>query len=185
MKSKFIEETIRYTGEQLQSGFAYKNFGILGDSIIAFSGGCDVHTEEMVDIEDLRAGSRIYSEQMLHFIIEHYNIDLEKGVLRQTLLAVIIEELINKKVGRSVIRREGSDLYDGDCKLSISVATVSPLSVLIHFGVNISSANTPVKTRGLNDYGIEPVDFAREVMACYIREDEAVYNARCKVRWVK
>ncbi len=185
MKYKFIEKEIKYNGEQLQSGFAYKNFGIPGDSIVAFTGPCDVWEKEMVDIEDLRAGSKIYSENMLHFIIEHFTPDLEKGVLRQILMAAIIEGLINKRLGRLVIRREGTDLYDGEFKLSVSVATVSPLSLLIHFGVNISSQNTPVKTRALNDYQIEPNRFAQEVMSCYTKEDENIYRARCKVRWVR
>ncbi|UCC13116.1 MAG: DUF366 family protein, partial [candidate division WOR-3 bacterium] len=38
MKSQYIEEPIIYTGEQLRSNFAYRTFGILGDSIVAFSG---------------------------------------------------------------------------------------------------------------------------------------------------
>ena len=185
MKYLAIKQEIAYTGAQLRSNFAYMQFGIVGDSIVAFCGPCDVKIEAMVDIEDVRAGSRIYSENMLHFIVEQYDTDLEKNVLRQVVLANIIKDLLNNILHRSAVKRVGSDLYDGDAKLSVSVATVTPISSLIHYGINISSANTPVKTRGLEDYGINPLEFADLVMKQYIQDLESIHNARCKVRWVE
>jgi len=173
-----------YTGEQLRSNYAYRHFGIMGDSIIGFCGGCDVRPEDMVDIEDIKSGSNIYSESMLHFIIEHFDTDIEKAILRQLLLATIIHELINSLKKSLLTRRIGSDLYDNDAKLSISVATVTPISSLIHFGINISSTNTPVKTKGLKDYDIDPREFALDVMERYVREQDEIHRARCKVRWV-
>ncbi len=174
-----------YTGEQLHSSFAYTTFGILGDSIVAFCGPCDVKTERIVDIEDLRGQNRIYSESMLHFIIEHYDTDLEKAVLRQMTFASIVKESIDHRLKESRIRRMHTDLYDGDAKLSVSVATVTPLSSLIHFGINITSTNTPVKTRGLADYGIAPLDFAHFVAKEYVEEMKKLHDSRCKVRWVE
>jgi hypothetical protein len=184
MKSQYIQENIVYTGEQLQSNFAYRRCGILNDSIIAFSGTCDIQKEHMVDIEDLRAGNAIYSESMLHFIIEHFKADLEHAVLRQMLFAGLAKDAIDTAVGKCIVRCEGSDLYDGDAKVSISVATRTPVSAVIHFGINITSYNTPVKTRGLKDYGIEPVGFAQELLQAYVLLDDMVQKARCKVRWV-
>jgi hypothetical protein len=184
MKSRFIKEEIAYTGEQLQSHFAYRQYGILGDCIIGFRGPCDVKISHMVDIEDKRAGNKIYSEDMLHFIIEHHDIDLEKSVLRQWLLATIVKDLINSMKDKTVIVRMGSDLYDQDAKISVSVATVTPVSSVIHFGINITSTNTPVKTRGLKDYGIEPVAFATDVMNRYVKEYAAVRKACYKVTWI-
>lgn len=184
MKLRFIREEMTYTGEQLRSNFAYSNFGIMGDSIIGFCGGCNVKPEYMVDIEDIKSGSNIYSESMLHFIIEHFDTDIEKAILRQLLFATIIHELLNNLKENFVTKRIGSDLYDSDAKLSISVATVTPISSLIHFGINISSEHTPVKTKGLRDYGIDPHIFAREVMERYVREQDEIQRARCKVRWV-
>ena len=123
----------------------------------------------MVDLEDVKAKARIYSDSMLHFIVEHHNPDLENAILRQLLLTTIVNEvIIEAKPGRD-IRRDGSDLYDDDAKLSISIATVTPLSSLIHFGINISSSNTPVKTRGLQDYGLDPRIVAESVMEKYKR----------------
>jgi hypothetical protein len=64
----------------------------------------------------------------------------------------------------------------------VSIASVSPVSALIHAGINISSRSTPVPTRGLADYGIEPAAFAKEVLAGYSAECEGLLRARCKVR---
>lgn len=184
MKSQYIEEPITYTGEQLRSNFAYRTFGILGDSIVAFSGKCDIKKEHMVDIEDLSAGNVIYSESMLHFIAEHFKADLEHAILRQMLFAHIIRDAINGEVGKCIVRCEGSDLYDDDAKVSISVATRTPVSAVIHFGINITSYNTPVTTKGLKDYGIEPVGFAKTLLDAYVNLNEKVHQAACKVRWV-
>ncbi len=185
MKHRFIKTEISYTGEQLRSNFAYTHFGLLGDSIIAFCGKCDVKQKEMIDIEDLKAGKQIYSESMLHFIIEHYDTDLEKAILRQLLLTNIVKDSINDIKPKLVIKRIGTDLYEGDAKLSISIATLTPISSLIHFGINITSINTPVKTKGLKDYNIDPYEFANGVINTYEKEQDKIHTARCKVRWTK
>jgi len=185
MKYLLVRDGIAYTGEQLQSNFAYIHFGIVGDSIVAFCGPCDVKKDRMVDIEDQKAGSTIYSESMLHFIVEHHDTDLERNVLRQIMLAAIVKDTLNDIVGTTAIRRVHTDLYDSDAKLSISVATVSPVSALIHFGINISSVNTPVKTKGLDDYEIDAFDFAKRVMEKYVDDIDDAYQARCKVKWVR
>lgn len=184
MKYKVVEDKITYTGEQLKSNFAYSHHGISGDSIVAFCGPCDVKRSAMVDIEDLKAGNRIFSEDMLHFIVEHHDTDLEKTVLRQLLLVDIAKDNLNRRFDHMVITRLHTDLYDGDLKLSISVATATPISTLIHLGINISSLNTPVKTKGLADYGIEPLVFADEVMQVYAAEADKIHDSRCKVKWV-
>ena len=185
MRYRLIKDELAYTGEQLRSNFAYTTVGIVGDSIVAFCGLCDVKLKEIVDIEDLKSGKAIYSESMLHFIVEHYDTDLEKTVLRQILLANIIKDLINEIKGKVIVKRVNSNLYDEDAKISISVATATPISSLIHFGINITSTNTPVKTKGLKDYNIEPYELANLVMDRYIKENDKINVARCKVRWVQ
>jgi hypothetical protein len=190
---KFVEKEIAYSGEQLRSHWAYRSFDLLGDSAVAFVGPCDVRPEFMKDVEDLKAASRIYSEEMLHFIVEHFSCALDMAVLRQRLLMAIMAENLNRRdlkgglARRSFseggrVTRSGSDLYDGKFKLTVSIASVSPVSALIHAGINISSRNTPVPTRGLADYGIEPRAFAEEVLAVYSAECEGLLRARCKVR---
>jgi len=185
MRYRLIKDEIAYTGEQLRSNFAYTTFGIVGDSVVAFAGPCDVKLKEMVDIEDLKAGKAIYSESMLHFIVEHYDTDLEKTILRQLILTNIVKDLINEIKGKIIVKRVNSDLFEEDAKLSISVATVTPISSLVHFGVNITSINTPVKTKGLKDYDIDQYEFANLVMDRYTKENDKINIARCKVRWVQ
>jgi hypothetical protein len=186
MRSKFIKEEIRYTGEQLHSLFAYDNFGVTGDSIIAFIGAYDVSLKEIVDLEDLKASKRLVSPKMLHFIAEHFDVDLEKAILRQYLLIMIIKELLNEKMANLKVTRQGTDLQDNDAKLAISTATASPVSSLVYVGVNIvSQADSSVKTKGLADYKIDPVVFATEVMDRYTKEIERVSQARCRIRWVE
>lgn len=184
MNSLFFDKRIDYTGKQLRSHYIYEQFGMSGDAIVAFCGLCDVKREAMVDVEDVIAQNVIYSDDMLHFLVEHFNTDLERIILRQMLLAAIVQDRLMRAPGPSVVIRKGSDIYDNDAKLSVSIATVSPVSSLIHFGINISSANTPVTTKGLNDYRINPHQFALMVMEQYTRDHDTVDHARCKVRWV-
>ena len=139
----------------------------------------------MVDLEDVSNGCKIYSQSMLHLIVEHHDTDLEKNVLRQILLAVIVRDALSDHLDKATVQRSHTDLYDGQAKLSVSVATVSPVSALIHFGINISSKNTPVQTRGLEDYRIDPLEFAERVMKTYVRDTDDTYRARCKVKWVR
>lgn len=180
-----VELTPRtYDGTQLSSLFAYKNFRLQGDSIVVFRGPCQVALSEMVDIEDVLAADYIFSQDMLHFIVEHFDMDLEKTVTRQRLLIAIIKECLE---GREIlgIHRDGDDLYRGEDKLSVSIATLSPVSSMIHTGLNISSANTPVRTVGLADLAIvDSLGFGREVAEAYLAEVQGIQAARCKVRGV-
>jgi hypothetical protein len=78
--------------------------------------------------------------------------------------------------------RGGNDLYEDGAKLSVSIATATPVSTLLHFGINISSQGTPVRTKGLEDYSIEPVSFAKAVLESFRDELKTVDEARAKVR---
>jgi hypothetical protein len=49
------EET--YDGRQLSSLWAFRRFGLQGDSIVAFAGPCRVAGEALVDVADARAGA--------------------------------------------------------------------------------------------------------------------------------
>ena len=55
---------------------------------------------------------------------------------------------------------------------------------MIHVGINISSENTPVKTGGLRDYGIDPGELAEAVMNQYMAEMKMLTVARSKVKGV-
>lgn len=182
MKYFICEEEIKYDGSQLASLWAFRNFKIQGESIIAFFGECDVNLDHMVDLADVLNNDTIYSEKMVHFIIEHFEMDLEKSIMRQRMLICIIKELIEQK-GIKLLRK-GDDLYFENKKLSVSIATLSPVSTLIHVGINISSNNTPVPTISLTDLQINHHEFANEVLTHYTAEIESIKLARCKVRGV-
>jgi hypothetical protein len=183
VKSYFSDKIVDYTGEQLRSGWAGRTFGIEGDCIVAFIGECDVKPEFMVDLRDLEAGEKIYSPLMLHFIIEHSEVDLEKGVLRQRLLAAIAADYLRDASGRS-ISRDGDDLYFEQRKISISIATVSPVSTLIHFGINIQTEGVPVPACGLEELGLQPDVTAHRIMEAYIQELTSIEIARTSVKIV-
>ena len=178
MKSHFADGQIDYDGTQIHSLWAYRTFGVQGDSIVAFLGACDIPFDHMVDLEDVRARSRIASPSMLHFIVEHFDRDLEKAVLRQRLLAVLVKDALLPDV-----RREGDDLFLGPGKLSISIATLTPVSAKIHFGINIERAHdVGVETRALADLGSDPTALGRQVQASYMAEMDGVLDARTRVR---
>ncbi|MDA8213245.1 MAG: DUF366 family protein [Clostridia bacterium] len=184
LKSFWVEDVLKYDGTQLSSLFAYRNFRVQGDSIVAFRGGCQVELRELVDVEDVLDQAHIYSEDMLHFIIEHFDQDLEKMVLRQRLFIAIISELLQAEGVRG-LTRTGDDLFQGAGKLSVSIATLTRVSTMIHTGLNISSKHTPVKTISLQELGIlDPRGFAGKVMNAYAAEIEGIRMARCKVRGV-
>jgi len=175
MKSLIIKEKMKYTGSELAPHFIYRQYGLLGDSIISFIGEADVK-DSMVDIEDIRKSDFIYSPEMLHFIIEHFGMPLSEAVTRQRLFISILKDIISCGV-----IRHGDDLFHGSGKLSVSIATVSPVSSLIHIGINIKTRGTPVKTSGLEELGLKARKVAEKAIALYIKEDDEIKDACCKV----
>ena len=191
MQSLFIKNEIKYIGSQLAPHWIYKNFHILGDAIVAFTGEMDVKITEMVDIEDVISNSPIFSKKMVSFIIEQFGISLSECVLRQRfLICMIIEELKSVLGDKFVITRSGDDIFvkiNGiDKKLSVSIATKSTTSGLIHTGLNIDPSGAPVDACGLTtDLGITDIEsFAQNVMNRYVKENKEVWEATCKVRGV-
>lgn len=184
MYYRFINENIKYDGLQLRSHWIYENTELLGDAIVAFSGPADVPSKNLVDLVDASAKAKIVSPLMLHFIAEHFDSTLAETILKQRLLCAIATEELTRKIGRHDVERRGNDLYDGDKKLSVSIATASPISCLIHFGINIKTEGTPLPTRGLAEYNIDPIGFADTVMRKYVEEMKSTVIAKYKVRAV-
>jgi len=187
MEKLFIEKEICYTGKELSPHWIYKNFNIQGDAIVAFIGECDVKLDNMVDIEDVLSNSPIYSKKMLHFIVEHFNIPLMEGVLRQRLLVAIARDVILSRLSsHTELTRHGDDLYYNDRKLSVSIATKSITSVLIHLGMNIISENTPVKAAGLkSELNLNDINsIASDIINNYRQENDQIKKASCKVKGV-
>ena len=73
-----------------------------------------------------------------------------------------------------------------DRKLSVSIATKSITSILIHTGLNILSEGAPVAASGLtSELGIKDIKaFALDVMKRYSEELEDIVLASTKVRGV-
>ena len=184
MKTLFIDKEIKYIGSQLTPHWIYKNFKIQGDVIVAFCGECEVKLTEMDDIEDFINNEPIYSKYMLSFITEQFNVELVEGVFRQRLLVTCIKEALERR--GFFVRRNGDDLFVNDKKLSVSIATKSMTSVLIHTGLNILSDGAPIPVSGLgSDLGIEDIkEFAQEIMQKYSDEIEDIILASTKVRGV-
>lgn len=184
MITKYINKKITYTGRELSSLYAYKNFNVQGDSVIAFCGPCQVNIEHLVDQEDVKAKAHIYSQEMVHFIVEKFNLDLEEGIFRQRLYIAIIKEIIEEFSPKLKIIRSGNDLFINKKKLSVSIATLSPVSTLIHIGVNVISKDTPVPAIGLKDLKIAKETFIGQVFKKIEWEENHILQARSKVRGV-
>jgi hypothetical protein len=182
MRSLFLNTDLAYSGDAILAHWALKQHHVQGDSVIAFIGPCEVRLDKMVDLCDVASGAFIYSPRMVHFIIEHFDLDLEKAVWQQRLLVAMIQEEVQQRAGRLCLKRDGNDLYDKDKKLNVSIAAPTGVSVKIHVGVNVQTLGTPVKTAGLEDYGIDEKAFAQSVMQRYVQECEDVLLDRSKVR---
>lgn len=182
MLTKWIDKKIKYDGSQLRPLYNYLEHHLLGDSCVAFIGACDVTFDHMVDGEDLLEKSQIKSDEMLHFLFETFDSQLMTGVFLQRLFASIVQSLIYKKTNQW-LSRCGDDLYLNDKKLSISIATRSTNSVLVHFAMNVTNAGTPVKTLSLHDLKIEPLVFAQElsllISSEYVDIKKATYKVKC------
>jgi hypothetical protein len=184
MHQLLADHEIAYTGEQLRSHWILDTFGQFGDAICAFLGPCDVATAHLVDLADVRQGAIIRARQMLHFVAEWFDADLERAILRQRLLVALAADLLRESCGEVDVRRRGDDLYVGERKLSVSIATASAVSTLVHFGVNVDPQGAPVNAVGLRELGVDPRAFARELMGRLVAELEGVREARVKVRGV-
>ena len=147
--AKYIDKEIKYTGAELSPHWIYKNFHILGDAIVAFCGEVEVNLSEMVDIEDVINVEPISSKKMLNFIIENFSLDLSEMVHRQRLFISIIKETL-EDMGHFV-KRDGDDLFFNGKKLSVSIATKSITSCLIHTALNIVSDGAPIEVSSLSE----------------------------------
>lgn len=189
MKTLLVaDREIIYDGRQLAPHWIYRQFDLMGDSAVAFIGECNVDLSEMVDIEDVKAQAPIYSPRMLHVIAEFFSSELHTTVYRQRLLIVTAKELLEEEYN-IFLRREGDDLYryptpNNKEKLSVSIATASATSTLIHTGFNVETEGTPVPTVGLAELGVDPVELGAKLLRRYADEVADIWLARCKVRAV-
>lgn len=181
---RVLSETIPYTGAELRPHWGLERTRVYGSLLTAFIGPCEVATEKLVDMEDRLASDHIRARSMLHVLGEFFGMGLESGVFCQRLLIAHAEALL-RKLGWAAIEREGDDLFVDGKKLSVSIATVSSVSVLIHWGFNVDPEGAPVRAVGLKELGWDNervLDFAKELLSRYSLELEDIRIAQCKVR---
>lgn len=181
MKTLFVDKAINYDGLQLQAHWIYKNTGLQGNALVAFIGGADVPLDHMVDQEDVVKKAPIYSPQMLHFLAEWFIDSLDQGILLQHhFTSELYESLLER--GIQGLRKRGNDIYFQDRKMSVSIATTSGVSILMHSAINIRTEGTPIPTAGLAELGIEPVPFAHALLERFAAQSRIWAGARVKVR---
>jgi len=166
---------------ELYGHFARKNYGLAGDAIVAFVGPCEVRGEKLVDLADRAAGEVIVAARMLHFVVEHFGLSLSEAVWRQRVLAAIVAEEVARRAPGAAVERRGDDVYVAEGKLTVSVATVSPTSALIHLGVNVDATGAPVTTAELAALGIDDREFGEAILTRYAEEVETYRAAVGKV----
>lgn len=173
MKCIVLPDKYDYDGSQISSLWAYNSFGIQEDSMVVFRGACDVKIEHMIDLEDRRANESIWSEDMVSFIIEHFDsTDLKLIYARQRLFTAIVREYL---AGIGVeTSREGDDLFLKGKKLTVSIASTSAVSQKIHFGINVShDVYGNMKEAGIGEKE-QVTGFMQAVGEAYLREFEDI-----------
>ena len=186
MLTKWLEHKELYDGSQLQPLTNYLKHGLMGDSLTCWVGPCDVQPEHMIDGEDLREKALIQSDQMLHLVIELFHQSLQSAIFLQRLIGeLVIKTLREQGEAEKALQleRRGDDLYWGEKKLNVSIATLSRNSVLLHFGINVTNEGTPVSTCALSDFAIEqPASFAQSLCEKIHQEVEGQKRAYCKIK---
>ena len=81
-----------------------------------------------------------------------------------------------------MIDRIGDDLFFDGKKLSVSIATATPVSTLIHVGVNVTSSGAPIPISSLDELTVDEAPFAEQALAAFEKEIHGMDSAVCKVR---
>ncbi|MHA1668499.1 MAG: DUF366 family protein [Candidatus Heimdallarchaeaceae archaeon] len=188
-----FSKQIIYDGMQISAHYVAQKYNIIGNSILIFRGPMRLTKKEMLDLKDIiREGHLndvlISSNDSLHIIIEEFdlqppNIEIEYYRLR-LLTQLVIEELVKKKI---TVVRKGSDIYCGNKKLNVGIATIGLSSAKIHFGLNIKNTGFPshVNATGLLEIGFkeeEIRDWILKIVEKYIDEVNAVKEDIVKTR---
>ncbi len=182
MNVRWLDDRIDYDGSQLRAHWILEQTGIVGDAMVAFRGACAVARAEIADLADID-GPGIAGDDMVHFVAEWFSHpDLLLATHRQRLLAAQAGEVLRELSPTATVRRHGDDLFVGAGKLSISVATASPVSALLHFAVNATPGGAPVATATLAQLAVEPTTFAERLLALAASEQQSIAVARAKVR---
>ena len=188
MKHLKLEDNISYNGSQIEPMWAFKTFGIKDSSIVSWIGPMEIDQNHLIDFEDI--GIEIMGDRMLHFIIEHFDVqpaDINLCYHRQRIFVMIIKDMLHN-LGIKTMRK-GDDLYfekpssngGKKGKLSVSIATCSVSSMKIHFALNLTDKGTPenveiasiLEPNGNIEF-VDVLNFADEVCSTYINEIKSI-----------
>lgn len=185
--SHFCEENFRYDGSQIRPLWALDEMGIKGSSIVSWIGPMEIEPSKIIDVEDV--GLEIKSDKMIHFIVEHFDCqptNIKLCYHRQRILVMILKDELAKWGVECT--RNGDDLFVGNGKLTVSIATISQTTMKIHLGINITSKGTPddVETMGLLETGpIKPEnlnEIIKNVSSSYSDEISTIEKDISKTR---
>lgn len=184
-----------YTGPELSPHFILSQFKLEGSALVAWQGGALVKTEHLVDWEDRLVNDHIQAKKMLHFMGEFFGLGLREGTwLQRTFASMVCDALneLSKTKKKCLWVRKGDDLYyesEKGPKLSVSIVTVSGVSALFHFAMNLDAEGAPVKAIGL--YEVFPEfkkssaaveKFTKTLLSRFENEWKSVEKAMVKVR---
>ena len=194
MKYLKLKEKMLYDGSQIEPQWAFRKFKIKDSNIVSWIGPMDIHPDNIIDYED--HDKEIKGDELLHFIIEHFDCqpaNIRLCYHRQRLFIMIVKNNL-EKMGLKTLR-EGDDLYylkdesKEGYKLSVSIATSSNNSMKIHFAMNITSKGTPadVEITSLKDCikGITTdklVQLADDICNDYINELSSIESDITKTK---
>ena len=185
LETRILDDSLDYTGEQLRSHFVREMSGIATDGVVAFRGACAVTGDRLVDIEDAEQHSSIIAEEKRHFIGEHFECSLREVNFRLRLFVALIGETLRELAPGLEMRRNGDDLYVSDRKLTVAIATATPVSTVFHCGVNIDPQGAPVPAIGLAGIGVDDAAFTPMLLEKYTKECVSIGVAIRKVRGVR
>jgi len=173
-----------YDGTQLSPLFIRKTTGVFSDAVVAWVGPCDVLPSAMVDLEDRLQKQEIRSRKMLHLVGELFDLDLYATIALTRLLAALLQEHLQEFCVKT--HRDGDDVYVVESgrfkKLTVSIATATPVSTLFHFGINVIGKGAPVDAIGLEEIGVTDVErFARRLLEALKQEFLGIKIAARKV----
>ena len=189
---RHIDEIFEYDGSQINSSWAFQEFGIYGSSVITWIGPVNITPDNLKDFADV--GLEIKSNNMVNFICEFFDQqppNMRIAYLRQRLLVMIFREILTEYGVQT--RREGDDIFVDGRKLSISIASVSLSSAKIHFALNLEDKGTPgdVETIGLFDIIVNDeqvfnndnlIDLINETVNRFIDELKTIENDIIKTK---
>jgi hypothetical protein len=179
---RFFEDKMTYFGPELRPHFILSRFRVEGSALIAFRGPCEVKTDHLVDWEDRLQNDSIKAAEMVHFLGEFFGMTLKEGIWTQRLIvSEILAHLLQKGISAT---RSGDDLFVSGKKLSVSIVTASPVSVLLHLGLNVDPTGAPVSAVGLLDLMTEAgvSELITRVLSRFQDEYQSVERAAVKVR---